>query len=509
MTQALGAARKAGQRWAASSAPRPNSATGVSPHPLEPRAGQGGPCHYKDKSPRTQPTNGRGAPKGPGRGDKRATPLQAHRNLLNAVATALQAEGKAHGQETQEPTGRGDAGRSRAVHLGERVGAARRAVAAAAAAGVLPKHVRNCNGGAGARGWWLYTWRRDDPTKKLRTPYNCASWRCPHCARYEASVTFSRIRSAFEPLSDDGSVFFVLTLDREGYYSRDGGRWRNVTEAYRELGKLSEKFFKRLRRMHKRMGWAPFGSKWVATVEAHRSGWPHMNIVIHSPELAEYLENDRLARERRGLSSRDQVLVQDELRACVVGAGWGVQSTAERGRSKEALAGYITKLAGLAGSTAGEVAKITQAPTVAPERFRRLRAGKNFLPPRMSDPEVTGTLVRRYHLHHGPTVLPIHNVKGEDARAEVAACCEQEERLLVDELRDLARCRELLKCGALREEDLQPRLVAVYRFAKIEPVEVAPKPRARGHAPSTRSGRTSPRWQGGRSEPDPSSGPAG
>jgi hypothetical protein len=179
-----------------------------------------------------------------------------------------------------------------------------------------------------------------------------------------------------------------------------------------------------------------------------------MNIVLHSPELAEYLENDRLSREARGLSKRDQVLVQDELRACVVGAGWGPQSTAERGRSADALAGYITKLAGVAGSTAGEVAKITQAPTTAPERFRRLRAGKNFLPPRISDPEVTGTLVRRFYMHHGPTVLPIHAVKGSDAQREVVICCEHEERLQVAELVEFHTARMLARCGLVQREQL-------------------------------------------------------
>jgi len=455
---APGAARKAEQRRGTGSAFGPTAS--------ERAAGHTGPCQYKDKSPRAGADQREGSPRfgGRARGDKRATPYQARSNLLNAVERALQPEKKDDGQKKAT-------GPEAARRLGERLGAARRAVSVAAAAGVLPKHVQNCNGGAGARSWWLYTWKRNDPTKKLRVPYNCASWRCPHCARYEASVTFARIKAACEPLSGDGFVFFVLTLDREGYYSREAGRWKNVTEAFKDIGKLSEKFLKRLRRLHKRMGWAPFKSKWVATVEAHRTGWPHLNIVLHSPELAEYLENDRAARERRGFSARDQVLVKDELRACVVGSGWGPQSTAERGRSAEALAGYITKLAGVAGSTAGEVAKITQAPTQAPERFRRLRSGKNFLPPRIVDPEVTGTLVRRYHLVHGPTVLPIHAVKGEDAKREVASCCEHEERLLVTELAEFETQRMLTRFGLAKA----PAIVTGFRDRTARP---APPPRA-------------------------------
>jgi hypothetical protein len=442
----IGAQRKAAQRAA-------SWAKGGFAGANERAAGHAGPRQYKDKSPRAGADQREGSPRfgGRARGDKQATPEQARAALSRAVERSLQPEKKDDGQQKAGQAARTQ-GAARARELGERLGAARRAVATAAAAGVLPKHVRNCNGGAGARGWWIYTWKKVDPSKKQRAPYNCQSWRCPHCARYEASVTFARIKEAFEPLSDDGAVFIVLTLDREGYYSRNGGRWRNTTEAFKELGKLSEKFLKRLRRMHKRMGWAPFASKWVATVEAHRTGWPHLNIVLHSPELAEYLANDRAERERRGLSKRDQVLVKDELRACVVGAGWGPQSTAERGRSKEALAGYITKLSGLAGSTAGEVAKITQAPTQAPERFRRLRSGKNFLPPRRVDPEVTGTLVRRYYLQHGPTVLPIHKVKGEDAQREVAACCYHEEQLIVGELAEAEHARLMTRFGLRKAE---------------------------------------------------------
>lgn len=491
MTFPPGAARKSEQRRASRTATGPSAtqepfrrASLESDPPARKTgtpAGQGGPCHYKDKSPRAGADQREGSPttEGRARGDKRATPFQARNNLLSAVERALQAEGK---EDASQVAGtarlRGDGterGAQSARRAGERLGAARRAVATAAAAGVLPKHVRNCNGGAGARSWWLYTWKRSDPAKKLRIPYNCSSWRCPHCARYEASVTFARIKAACEPLTGDGFVFFVLTLDREGYYSRSGGRWKNVTEAFKDIGKLSEKFLKRLRRLHKRMGWAPFKSKWVATVEAHRTGWPHLNIVLHSPELAEYLENDRAARERRGFSDREQVLVQDELRRCVVGAGWGPQSTAERGRSKEALAGYITKLAGVAGSTAGEVAKITQAPTQAPERFRRLRAGTKFLPPRITDPEVTGTLVRRYHLIHGPTVLPIHAVKGEDAKREIALCCEHEERLQVEELAELHTARMLARCGLVKQE--QP--VTAFRVGGL-PEQFAPPLEARG-----------------------------
>lgn len=269
-----------------------------------------------------------------------------------------------------------------------------------------PKHVQHCFQGAGARDWWIYTWKREAPGLKTRVPYHCNSWRCFRtvkdkdgkpvevgCARHEAAVTFARIKEAFDPLEKDGTIFLVMTLDRNGYYS--GKPWLDVDQAFRSLGDLCGKFLKRLRRYCEARGWRSFGSKWVATVEAHRSGWPHINILIHCPELALELAKEREQREATGARGRDAITLDGELARHARESGWGKQSTGERGRSSDALAGYITKLAGLADATAGEVAKMTQAPTQAPARFRRLRAGTGFLPPRRTNPNVTGTMVRR------------------------------------------------------------------------------------------------------------------
>ena len=89
----------------------------------------------------------------------------------------------------------------------------------------------------------------------------------------------------------------------------------------------------------------------------------------------------------------------------------GLESTAERARSGDSVASYIVKLAGEGGSTAGELAKLSQAPMTAPERFRRLRSGKRFLPPRRGTKEgVTGTLIRRFVLEDG-TVAPRANAR--------------------------------------------------------------------------------------------------
>lgn len=312
----------------------------------------------------------------------------------------------------------------------------------------VPKHVRLCHGNGG-NAWWIYTWRKDDPATKQRVPYLCGSWRCPHCRAHEAHVTYARIQEACEPLDSSGFLLCVLTLDRPDSFA--GPAWVDADAAYKSLSAKSRKFLKRLRRWQKKHGMRPLGNEWIATVEAHKSGWPHLNIVLWSPELAEYvrahkLEHDQTSAcggcERTGCAHcRQGTLLWGELLGAAVETGWGHVSTIECARqgNVERLTGYIVKLAGLAEQSAGEIAKLTQLPTVAPERFRRLRSGKGFLPPRYKDERYTGTLVRRYHEHDGTvTVQPLADIP-EERQADVAECCQLEEDLAHEELIELIR----------------------------------------------------------------------
>jgi hypothetical protein len=127
---------------------------------------------------------------------------------------------------------------------------------------------------------------------------------------------------------------------------------------------------------------------------------------VHCPELAEALAAayDRRLQpcacegpgHRGGCSAhRNATLLEGELLDIAMSTGWGVQSTAERGRSAEALASYLAKIAGNADATMGELAKLSQSPVSARKGFRRLRAGVGFLPPKRKNPDYTGTLIRR------------------------------------------------------------------------------------------------------------------
>jgi hypothetical protein len=339
---------------------------------------------------------------------------------------------------------------------------------------VVPRHVAACQHSPTAlERWFVWTWQRDGGAVQTRIPYSCNSWRCEVCRRHEAAVTFARIKEATEPLDPSGWCFLVLTLDRDGYYSRNP--WLDVTAAYKALGKMTRATLARIGRT-----WGPdtkleqcgrskklrtvraLGNRWVSVVEAHRSGWPHVNLMIWCPELAAQLRSERddrlsdpelanaveLARDAwkrkepvpqavRDVARR-ATLVGGELGELVEASGWGRQSTAESARSADAIAGYLLKLAGQHDAAVGELAKITQAPLNAPERFRRLRAGKGFLPKRRVNPNVTGCLVRRRRSREGDwEIEPINPPKdlgqleqiGRARRAEFALI-DEEERVL-------------------------------------------------------------------------------
>ena len=340
-----------------------------------------------------------------------------------------------------------------------------------------PGHVRQCQDAAGkhSRLWWIYTWRYCAPEDRIRIPYTCHSWRCEACAVGEAAVLFARLKETTEPLDPRGFVFMVLTLDQKGYYDKREHGWRkfrDLREAYRELGKQSQSFLYRLRAWQKRNGMTPVKSQWFATVESHRSGWPHMNLVLYSPELAEHLDHEQKEMAGIGFDGRALMLLRGELLAMAMAAGWGRESTAERVRDREAMAGYVTKSAGFADRTAGEVAKVTQLPLSAPPRFRRLRSGKGFLVERkQGNPNWTGTLIRRqpgYGFERN--VLTLHKLPKEctpEYAKTVQEVCNTEVGIWESELQKFDQKRsELARHGP--QALLGPRIQYYRKDVRIE-----------------------------------------
>jgi len=192
---------------------------------------------------------------------------------------------------------------------------------------------------------------------------------------------------------------------------------------------MTSNFLSRLNRWLKKQGMDPVASRWVGVAEAHRSGWPHMNLVLVSKGLAAHLRAERKGLEFDGVQGRALMLARGELADHVLGAGWGPQSTMEVARSKGALAGYLVKLAGeldkdgdaeSRGRVVGEVAKLTQVPLNAPLNFRRLRSGRGFLPPRRKG-EHTGAMLAEFSALGVPHAYDLEPERRARAREVLAA----------------------------------------------------------------------------------------
>lgn len=292
---------------------------------------------------------------------------------------------------------------------------------------VTPRYVAECSRNGG-RSFSQYSWRRERPRSVQRRAYCCGSWRCDgDCQRHAAAVLFARLleaisRPEFDP---NGWVFFVLTLDRDGRYS--GKPWADVNEAFGALSRNTNRFLKRYRRLCRDVGWRVLGSEWVIVIEAHKSGWPHANLLVYAPEHAAYLEGVRTRRIAEGAAERAAILLEGEVLRHAIESGWGPRSSAERVRHGAAVTSYLVKLAGRADAIKAEIAKTTQAPLAAPAGFRRLRSGTAFLPPRRKNPGFTGTLIKRQRdpQRSAYAAAPVRAHK----QSEIAAkCAELEER---------------------------------------------------------------------------------
>lgn len=289
-----------------------------------------------------------------------------------------------------------------------------------------PAYIRMCGHNPEARGsYHLWTWTDGSP-QKTRVPYLCGSWRCPHCERYAASVLFARVTESFEPYAPTDCVFAVLTLESIEHARAQS----DLAGVYRDLTRRAERWRKRVDRWLHRMGCGKTASRWIATVEAHRSGVPHLNLILHNPDLAAMLREQARAKQALGLSVRESTLLDGELLRHAEACGFGWSSTAEAVRAPaiqsagvSALAGYIAKVAKRADKLHAEVAKLTQLPLQAPKNFRRVRAGKHFLVPKRTS-GCTGCVVRRVWTHEGDQVVePLVWPRDPIAREQVQLVC--------------------------------------------------------------------------------------
>ena len=296
---------------------------------------------------------------------------------------------------------------------------------------VLPRYVRACR----RNEWRLHLWEPGSSKAKC-VPYRCRSWRCAgDCRNWRAKYDMRRIMDALRGHDPSDVCFFVLTLDRNG--TMGGKPWPTRYHAFLGLSRCARILLKRLNRAlrvaareydqkleslvatARAFNWTPdrlraardalgpypaqIENRWVGTCEQHRSGWPHYNLIVVSPYLAQRLSDGYEERRGGGLPHHEAIQVQGLLRHHVVESGFGQRSTGEAARNLGDVAHYIVKAASImedavpdeiAAVLPAEVSKMSQVPEAAPKGFRRIRSGIRFLPPKRKS-GWTGVLLDR------------------------------------------------------------------------------------------------------------------
>lgn len=200
-------------------------------------------------------------------------------------------------------------------------------------------------------------------------PFKCRSWRHPGlCRLWKGAQDFCRVRDAVKA-RPGGWVYVVLTFDPS--------KWEDPWSAYKGSVRCWDRLRKRLKR-----SWGPVA--YVQTWERHKSGWPHVNILIHNEALAAACAGDGWKNVRSSW-----------LEPNAIASGFGMRTWIEPIRDQDAVAGYMTKLSReLVGAATKD-----QVPENAPPHFRRLRASHGLLPPVLGKGEYTGELLIPRHLH--------------------------------------------------------------------------------------------------------------
>lgn len=211
---------------------------------------------------------------------------------------------------------------------------------------------------------------------------------------------FARIRQALRPLHVANLLLVVLTLDPRREPKDLDSKYRVLQPQWQELQRALTKTFGKF--------------DFVTTVEAHRNGRPHLNVIIHSRAIAA-----QLRRKPPNAWDQKERLGPSWWRTYAAQAGWGYRTYLGHVLTKDDAASYVTKFeAGtvIDPATMGEVVKLSQLPVLAPRRMRRVRSSKGFLTAAKlpKDPSVTGKLHQMPH-------PDIQKARQAEANAKLAA----------------------------------------------------------------------------------------
>lgn len=313
-----------------------------------------------------------------------------------------------------------------------------------------------------------------------RTPFKCRSGRhAGECRKARAAENYGRIKKALAPVPVEHVSFAVLTLD-QGAFRREGEP--AAQSRYRAFRELNSRWTPLRKRLVRRFG----GMHFVCTVEEHRSGWPHLNVLIVNAALG------LLCRSDGWVASSIESHFDRKLLEMVTACGFGRVLTVEGARSKEAVGQYIAKLASevespatvdpVSGQLIAEVTKITQAPVHAPRHFRALRSSQRFLPPARPPSEWTGVLADAEDVRVGAGYKK-RRAMIDDGHADVAAAARA-----LDEATTATDAQRALSDEATAARNL----ATARRWAAIDldaAVERAAFNRSSSHQRRTRSGQ--------------------
>jgi hypothetical protein len=201
--------------------------------------------------------------------------------------------------------------------------------------------------------------------------FKCRSWRCRRCAWEVQREDYRRVEAA--ATSRSWWLYAVLTFDPAA--------WPDPWAAYQGASRLWDKRLRR--RLEREYGRLDYLQTWERT----RRGWPHVNLLLRSPAL-EGLVRGMPNRRRwieEGGHGRGRLAHwtpwRRYLAAAAPACGFGRRVWVEVVDSSEAMSAYLVKVADEFSRSQFKAGD--QRPLGAPRHFRRMRASRGLLPPRV------------------------------------------------------------------------------------------------------------------------------
>lgn len=215
----------------------------------------------------------------------------------------------------------------------------------------------------------------------FRLPFKCKSRNHPGaCQMAWRALLFARLRSPESWLMRTDPrelVFLTVTLPGRDHSERD------PDELHREIGSRWNVLRGWLARRAKFRGdEQAMGYVWVR--ESHRSGVPHLHLVVRSRALADEVREAHHELMSMGADGDALTIAPRAWRDAGQRAGFGTRMDASVVRSVDAISGYVTKVV-------GELTKASQL-AATPTKVRCYGSSRGFIPRRYKREGWTGWL---------------------------------------------------------------------------------------------------------------------